>query len=129
MKKLARDFGIKIIWFYEEPGHGHGLVGAMSLFGCKQQFCHEIVSGYHLVDAAKTAIVRANKSGELELKPCKKFHVTAVKNDGIFSKTLYFTNPDIVTTIFNLIDDANHNANTDEEIDDDQIDEPSFSLN
>ena len=37
MKKLASDFGIPVVWFYGEPGHGHGLVDAMSSFGCKQQ--------------------------------------------------------------------------------------------
>ena len=42
---------------------------------------------------------------------------------------LHFTNPDIVTTIFDLDNDENHNANTDEEADDDQIDESTFSLN
>ena len=42
---------------------------------------------------------------------------------------LYFTNPDIVTTIFDLNNDVNHNANTDEDADDDQIDESTFSLN
>ena len=39
------------------------------------------------------------------------------------------TTIDIVTTAFDLNDDANHNANTDEDTDDDQIDEPTFSLN
>ena len=154
MKKLATEFGIKIIWFYGEPGHGHGLVDAMSSFGCKQQLCHEIVTNdswfqnaeemvqfltqyfstdnskeYHLVDAAETANIRANKRGEFELRPCRKFHVIAVNKDGIFPKMLYFTNPDIVTTIFDLNNDANRNANTDEDADDDQIDESTFSLN
>ena len=42
--KLATEFGINIIWFYGEPGHGRGLVDAMSSFGCKQHLCHEIVT-------------------------------------------------------------------------------------
>ena len=74
-------------------------------------------------DAAETANIRANKRGEFE------FHVISVNKDGIFSKMLHFTNPDIVTTIFDLDNDENHNANTDEEADDDQIDESTFSLN
>ena len=59
----------------------------------------------------------------------QKIHVIAVNNDGIFSKMLYFTNPDIVTTIFDLNNNANHNVNTDEDADDDQTDESTFSLN
>ena len=35
MKKIAAEFGITGVWFYGEPGHGHGLVDAMSSFGCK----------------------------------------------------------------------------------------------
>ena len=53
-----------------------------------------------------------------------------MSKDGIFFEIFYFTNPDnIVTTIFDLNDYANHNANTDEDADDDQIYEPAFSLN
>ena len=41
---------------------------------------------------------------------------------------LHFSNPDIVTTIFDL-NVENHNANTDEDADENQIDESTFSLN
>ena len=44
MKKIAAEFGITVVWFYSEPGHGHGLVDVMSSFGCKQQLRHEIVT-------------------------------------------------------------------------------------
>ena len=94
-----------------------------------QYFSTDNNKEYHLVDAAETANIRANKRGELELRPCRKFHVIAVNQDGIFLKMLYFTNPDIVTTIFDLNNDVNDNANTDEDADDDQIDESTFSLN
>ena len=98
MKKLATEFGIKIIWFYGEPGHGRGLVDAISPFGCKQQLRREIVTNdsqfqnaegmvqfltqyfstdnskeNHLVHVTKTANIKANKRGEFELRPCKKF--------------------------------------------------------
>ena len=56
-------------------------------------------------------------------------HVIAANKDGIFSKMLYLTNPDIVTTIFDLNNDANHNVNTDEDADDDQIDASTFRFN
>ena len=135
MKKLTTEFGIKIIWLYGEPGNYCGLVGAMSSFGCKQQLhcencdhndswfqnAEEMVQfltqysstgnsnrkEHHLVDAAQTTKVRANKR-ELESRPHRKFHVIAVNKDGIFPKMLYFTNPDIATTIIDLNDDANH---------------------
>ena len=84
---------------------------------------------YHLVDAAETAYIRGNKRAEFELRPWRKFHVIAVNKDGTFSKILYFTNPDIVTTIFDLNNDANDNANTDEDAHDKQIDESTISLN
>ena len=42
---------------------------------------------------------------------------------------MYFTNPDVVTTIFDLNNGANHNANTDEDADDNQINESAFNLN
>ena len=41
---------------------------------------------------------------------------------------LRFSNPDIVTNIFDL-NVENHNANTDEDADENQIDESTFSLN
>ena len=44
MKKIAMDFGITVVWFYVEPGHGCGLVDAMSSFGCKQKLCHKIIT-------------------------------------------------------------------------------------
>ena len=111
MKKSAIEFGIKIIGFYGEPGHGHGLVDAMSSFGSKEQLHHEIVTNdswfqnaeemvqfltqyfstdnskeYNLADAAETAKVRGNKTKELELRPCRKFHVIAVTKMVSFPK-------------------------------------------
>ena len=44
MKKIAAEFGITVLWFYGEPGHGRRLVDVMSSFCCKQQLRHEIVS-------------------------------------------------------------------------------------
>ena len=44
MRKLAVDLGIKVIWFYGEPGHSRGLVDAMSSFGCKLQLRNEIMT-------------------------------------------------------------------------------------
>ena len=106
MKKIAAEFGITVVWFYGEPGYGHGLVDAMSSFGCKQQLCHEIVtndawfanaeqmvqfltkyfsnssSKEYCVDAAETAQIRTKEKGEFILKPCRQFHVIGVNQKG-----------------------------------------------
>ena len=153
MKKLAKELGIKVVWFYGEPGHGRGLVDAMSSFGCKQQLRHEIITNdswfqnaeemvrflqqyflddeskeHHLVDEAENAKVRANERGELEIKPCRKFHVIGVNEDDVFTKKLYFTNPNIISTIFDF-NDEDTLKNTSADVDDDVDEEPAFSLN
>ena len=45
MKELPKEHGIKLIWLESEPGHGRGLVDAMSSFGCKQHLKHAILIG------------------------------------------------------------------------------------
>ena len=40
MKKLAEKYEIIVCWCYGVPGHGRGLVDAMSSFGCKQPLKH-----------------------------------------------------------------------------------------
>ena len=62
MKKLASEFGITIVWFYGEPGHGRGLVDAMSSFGCKQQLRHEIVTNDNWFDNAESMVDFLSKS-------------------------------------------------------------------
>ena len=139
MKKIAAEFGITVVWFYGEPGHGGGLVDAMSSFGCKQQLCHEIVTNdacfanaeqmvqfltkyfsnnsskeYYCVDAAETVQIRTNEKGQFILKPCTQF-----------SKVLYFRDQDIASTSFNKTV-----SNIDKEHgDDDTQTKPAFSLN
>ena len=56
MKKLATEFGIKIIWFYGDPGHGGGKF-------LTRYFSTDNSKEYCLVYAAETAKV---KRGELE---------------------------------------------------------------
>ena len=122
----------------------------MSSFGCKQQLHHEIINDswfqnaemvrflqqyflddkskeHHLVDEAENAKVRANERGELEIKPCRKFHVIGVNEDSVFTKKLYFTNPNIISTIFDFNDEDTLNTSAD--VDDDADKEPAFSLN
>ena len=150
MKKIAAEFGITAVWFYGEPGHGRGLVDAMSSFGCKQQLRHEIVTNdawfanaeqmvqfltkyfsndsskeYYCVDAAETAQIRTKEKGEFILKPCRQFHDIGVNQKGNFAKVLYFRDQDIVSTLFDKtvcnIDEEHNN--------DDNQTEPAFSLN
>ena len=45
MKNMAKAHNISIYWFYGEPGHGHGVVDAMSSFGCKTALRCAIVIG------------------------------------------------------------------------------------
>ena len=44
MKKLAEKYEIIVCWCYGVPGHGRGLVDAMSSFGCKQPLKHAILT-------------------------------------------------------------------------------------
>ena len=149
MKKIAAEFGITVVWFYSEPGDGHGLVDAISSFGCKQQLCHEIVINlarfanaeqmvqfltkyflndssrqYYCVDAAETAQIRTKEKGEFILKPCRQFHIIGVNQKGDFSKVLYFRDQDTVSTLFDKTV-----SNIDEEHDDDNQSKSAFSLN
>ena len=147
MKKLASDFGITVVWFYKKPGHGCGLVDAMSSFGCKQQLRHEIVNNdswfqnaeemvqflkkyftndsskdHYLIDAAETPSIRRKEREEFVLKPCRIFHVIAVNKHGKFAKILHYRNQDIFNSLFDDVSDI-------QEIIDDEQDEPAFQLN
>ena len=138
MKKIAMDFGITVVWFYVEPGHGCGLVDAISSFGCKQKLCRKIITNdswfpnanymvqflkkyfsgdssteYYCVDAADIAQMRTKEREEYVLKTCRQFHVIAVNQKGEFKKVLYFRQQDIVSTLF----DSDDSTSYDEEID------------
>ena len=149
MKRIAIEFGITVVWFYGELGHGRGLVDAMSSFGCKLQLRHEIITNdswfpnakhmvqflkkyfsgdnskeYYCVDDADTAQLRTKERGEFVLTPCRQFHVIAVNQNGEFKKVLYFREQDIVSTLYS------GDIIYDEEIDhDDKDDEQAFRLN
>ena len=91
MKLLPTKYNITICWFYGVPGHGKGLVDAMSSFGVKQPLKHEIITKdkwfpsaprmvlfleqhfedlgdyskeYHLIDEEETSKIMARKQGE-----------------------------------------------------------------
>ena len=53
MRKLALKYQIAIFWFYGEPGHGRGLVDAMSSFGCKEPLRSAIITQDKWFDTAE----------------------------------------------------------------------------
>ena len=125
MKDIALRYDITVAWFYGEPGHGRGLVDAMSSFGCKRQLQHAILTEdkwfdnaqdmvsfltqyfdddnskeHYLVDSAKLAAQRKLDQKEHVIRPCRKFHLIAVNNQGMFDKVLYFEDSDILSRLF-----------------------------
>ena len=44
LEELAKKYSIDIFWFYGTPGHGRGLVDAMSSFGCKAPIKKAIIT-------------------------------------------------------------------------------------
>ena len=52
IRKLVIKYKLKIVWFYGEPGHGKGLVDAMSSFGCKSPLRQMVINHYKWYDTA-----------------------------------------------------------------------------
>ena len=146
MKELAKLYKIDIVWFYGEPGHGRGLVDAMSSFECKQQLREEIVKydnffntaeemvkflndyfrndntkEHQLISASENAELRKMKKIEHKIKDCRKFRVIAVNKDGKFFTALYFRRADITKYIFDICDTYVDDVTEIEEDDADQF--------
>ena len=111
MRSFTLKHSIKIVWFYGEPGHGRGLVDAMSPFGCKGPLRKLIIDdknktewydnvsemkvalegyfkddkqkSYRLVDPNGLRVARRNRKG-YEIKGCKKMHMICVDKNGTF---------------------------------------------
>ena len=114
MNQLARKYSITVAWFYGEPGHGKGLVDAMSSFGCKKPLHHSIISedvwypkafdmvnflkSYFQSDDSKEYFLGKNTD---ILKPCRKFQLIAVSNEGQFHRELYLHDLEIPSKMFN----------------------------
>ena len=58
MKELAAKYQIRVSWFYGEPGHGRGLVDAMSSFGCKGPLRMSIITENNWFDTANESIYK-----------------------------------------------------------------------
>ena len=109
IRKLAIKYKLKVVWFYGEPGHGKGLVDAMSSFGCKSPLRQMVInhdkwydtaaemkmaleedfkngSGntYRVVEADKLKIERRRRK-ESKIPGCKKMHLICVDVNGLFT--------------------------------------------
>ena len=152
MKELAKLYKIDIVWFYGEPGHGRGLVDAMSSFRCKEQLREEIVKHdnffntaeemikflndyfrndntkeHHLISTSENAELRKMKKIEHKMKNCRKFRVIAVNKDRKFFIALYFRWADITKYIVEEDDVCNTYVDDVTEIEEDDADQ--FLLN
>ena len=130
MINLAKDLNISIYWFYGTPGHGRGLIDAMSSFGCKQPlkrhiltndawfptaesmveflkvfFKEDITKKHFLVDESITASTRSKPRDFHILRPCRQFHLIAVNSAGEFQKVLFYKGQDL-KTIFGTNEDT-----------------------
>ena len=115
IKDLAAKYGIYIMWFYGETGHGKGLVDAMSSFGCKNPLKHGIITEdwwydnasemvsyltndnskeHYLVDSADLSQKRSTGKQAHIIKPCRCYHVIAVNKEGTSAHKLYFRDDD-----------------------------------
>ena len=103
MMQLAKKYGVTFTWFYGEPGHGRGLVDAMSSFGCKGPLKHAIITKdqwfstaeemsdflkkffngdstkhYHVIHEKDTAELRKAEKNEHKIAGSMKLHMVSV---------------------------------------------------
>ena len=125
LKRMAMKYDINIVWFYGIPGHGRGLVDAMSSFGCKSilrdaviyedmwfnsaeemvSFLREVTNDtkkhYELIDDRVTAKQRSKKKAGHPIKYTQSFHMVAVDPHGNFTtKTILDVDDDLVSMNF-----------------------------
>ena len=121
MLKLAKEYNIKIHWFFGEPGHGRGLIDAMAWFGCKGPLRKVIIQTnawfknalamlthlqntfantnkyYHYVDEVENAGIRAaGKRKEHPIHGCRSAHILSFYPDGSVKKVRSLKNMDII---------------------------------
>ena len=111
MMQLAKKYGVTFTWFYGEPGHGRGLVDAMSSFGCKGPLKHAIITKdqwfstaeemsdflkkffngdstkhYHVIHEKDTAELRKAEKNEHKIAGSMKLHMVSVNKFGQWTK-------------------------------------------
>ena len=155
MRELAMKHKIDIFWFYGAPGHGRGLIDAMSSFGCKSQLRHAIVSKdkwfpnalsmveyllryfldrndeskeHYFIDEEKLAVKRREEKHEFIVRPCRAYHLIAVNSKGDFGKRLYYKGEDLKGIFSNSEGCASRNDEAQEEVHDEDIVEDGFAL-
>ena len=118
---------IQVAWFYGEPGHGRGLVDAMSSFGCKGplhqmiinddswfdtademkcaldiHFKDDVTKVFHVIEPEALAKEK-KKRKKLQIKGCKKMHMISVDKDGWFTMrvVLHVNEKSLISLEFN----------------------------
>ena len=129
MRELAIKLKIDIFWFYGAPGHGRGIIDAMSSFGCKKPLRRSIIAEdnwfadaqsmiqylthyfkddtskeHYIIDEEKTASKRREEKKGLKIRPCRAYHLIALSSEGDVHKQLFYKG-DPLKTIFEK-DDA-----------------------
>ena len=133
IRKLAALWEIEIWWFYGEPGHGRGLVDAMSSFGCKRILREAIIcedvwfkdarqmvdflkkqndadvkKEYYFIDEPDTAARRRKGKKGLKREGCRRFCLMAVNKLGqwMVRDVLDVEDENLVNLTFDDIEDC-----------------------
>ena len=141
--KVAKEFNLKIYWFFGEPGHGRGLIDAMAWFGCKAPLRKAIIQNdkwfmdasamiaylqavfentnkyYHFINDVSNAEIRA--SGAREERPipgCRAAHILSFHPDGSVRKVRFLKDMDSIFKENEMVDEE------EEIVDDDGENEP-----
>ena len=152
MKMIAAKYNIRVTWFHGEAGHGHGLVDAISCFGCKGPLRWAIVTEnrwfdtveemrdylrtlsqegdrkYITIDPVVTANQRRKIRKEHKTEGCQKMHMISVNADGELTTRIFMDSTDENLINLNFDDgEADENINLPPEIEnmygDDVLDE------
>ena len=140
VQQIAQENNINIFWFYGEPGHGRGLVDAMSSFGCKKVIRDAIITRdewfptalsmfnhlknhfqddnkkhYFLVDENATAAMRKKMKKCEEIKGCMSFHIIGTNPEGGIMTRKQLSIED--SKLMNLEFEANYKPSDDSSID------------
>ena len=102
LEELAKKYSIDIFWFYGTPGHGRGLIDAMSSFGCKAPIKKAIITedaffnnaeemhvflcnhfkSYFVIDEKSNSKTRKKEHLAHRIYGSSKLHCVAVSSDG-----------------------------------------------
>ena len=148
MIDLASEYGITFSWFYGGPGHGRGLIDAMSSFRCKAPLSEAIVSkdlwfndvdemqqylfdhfkdkdnfSHFVIDEVTNASLRTIEKSGYKIKGCRKKHLISISSDGkVFTLQFLFDDDNIFTLNFkelsNFVNVITDDPDENEEVED-----------